>query len=281
MRKFFRKVGRVARRAYNSDAGKQIRKVTRQRYGSWRRPNLGALAKDVLQLKNVINAEKKRYDIASFSTATQLGQYAWNGTVNANAYIHLDITPSPSQGTSNSSRNGSSIKLSSSYMQFMLYQQANTAHPMRVCFEIFLVKAGYEANNSTQAFKIFEANQWIANEQSGTAIIDYNSERKVDYYDQYKCLYRKTVVLQPDSTSSMVSIKNVKIPIKWMRGKGHHIRFAGDGTTISNGQLILFIRADSGNAGSTAGGITTAAPVTGANTGAQIQYDIKHYYYDN
>lgn len=281
MRKYFRRIKRVAKRAYNSPAGKAVRKVTRQRYGTWRRPNVSAITRDVSMLKNMINAEKKRFDICSVSSATQLGQYAWNGTTNSNAYFQLDITPTPSQGLTASTRNGASIKLTSSYMQFMLYQQSATAHPMKFIFEIYLTKGQPQAVNSTTAFQVYAGNQWIANEQSGTAIIDYNSERQQDYFGQYKCLYRKVVSMAPDSTSSMTSIKNVKIPIKWFGGKGHHIRYVGDGTTVANGQLVLYIRCDSGNAGGTAGGITNAAPVTAANTGAQLQYDIKHYFYDN
>lgn len=281
MATYFRRAKRAVKRAYNSKAGKAIRKVTRQRYGTWRKPNVGQLVKDVSLLKNMVNAEKKRTDIASVSAATQLGQYAWNGTVNSNAYFHLDITPTPTQGVTYSTRSGASIKLSTSYMQFMLYQQSATAHPMKFIFEIFEYFGGYEVTNANQAFKIFAANQWIANEQSGTAIIDYNSERQPDYFSQYKCLYRKVVSMAPDSTSSMTSIKNVKIPIRWGKN-GRHIRFNGDaGTTVTAGQLILFIRCDSGNAGATAGGLTTACPVSAANTGAQLQYDIKHYYYDN
>lgn len=281
MRKFFRRAKRVVKRAYNSKAGKALRKVTRQRYGTWSRPNVSAIARDVSMLKNVINSEKKRFNIATGVNAIQIGQYAWNGSVNSNAYFQLDITPTPSEGLTYSTRNGASIKLASSFMQLQFYQQSATQHPMKFIIEIFLTKGQSQPTNSSTAFQVFQANKFIANEQSGTAIIDYNSERHPDYFNNYKRLYKKTVYMIPDATSSMVAIKNVKIPIKWMGGRGHHIRFAGDSTTVNQGQLVMYVRCDSGNAGGTAGGITNAAPVTAANTGAQLQYDIVHYYYDN
>lgn len=279
MRNFFRKVGRVARRAYRSKAGKAIRKVTRQRYGTWRSPNVGAIAKDVSMLKGMINAEKKRITQSS-SAQTQIGQYAWNGTVNSNAYFVLDVTPSPSQGTTLSTRNGASIKLSSSYLQFQFYQQSATQHPMKFRIYLIQVKGGIQTP-ATVASQFLQPNKFIALEQSGTAIYDYNSERHPDYFNQYRVIRKKDVFLMPDATSSMVAIKNVKLPVRYGRGKGHHIRFQGDTGNLANGQLVCLIVADSGNAGGTAGGITTAAPVSAANTGAILQYDFVHYYYDN
>lgn len=278
MRNFFRKVGRVARRAYRSKAGKAIRKVTRQRYGTWRSPNVAAITRDVSMLKSMINAEKKRFNINA-TAQNQIGQYAWNGTVNSNAYFVADWTPFPSQGATNSTRNGSSIKLTSSYIQLQLYQQSATQHPMKFRFYLIQVLGAYQAP-ATVATQFLQANKFIAAEQSGTAIYDYNSQRNPDYFGHYKVIARRDIYLMPDATSSMVSIKDIKIPVKY--GKtGHHIRFQGDTSNISNGELVALIVADSGNAGGTAGGITTAAPVSAVNIGAIFQYDVVHYYYDN
>lgn len=262
---------KTLKRAYNSKIGKKIRKITGDRYGRGAKQLLikgvPQLTRDVLMLKKMVNAEKKR--IVQNNGGYTVGQCSVNGQ----GFLAFEVTPVMSQGNTNSTRNGSSIKLNSSYMKLQFLHQSNTTQPIRLkCYLISV--PGLPTTNITGFINnMFSANPFI----TGGTIRDYNSQPNPDFFRQYRIIRKTSVYLPPDNYSGAMSIKDVAIPVKF---RNHHVRFNGDTDTITAGQLIFLVMADSGNMGGTTSTLGNI-PVTGASTGAILNYNIIHYYYDN
>lgn len=266
VRKYFRRMARKGKR--------MVKRAIKKRYGTWKSPKLGNVVKDVMFLKTMINAEKKRYRFAS-SAQQAVSQV----TANASGHWVFDCTPTPTQGSGFSERNGSSIKVHSSYMKFQFYQQANTTQPIRLRMYYILVK-GDPALTNTVVTEFLAANQWIYNQNTVT-IRDFNSVRNPDYYGDYRVLQTKTFMLKPDAYSGQTQIKDIVIKHKYNRGKGHHIRFDANSQTLSNGQLVLLCVADNGNQSGATASTLNGIPTSGVLSGAVFNYDITHYYIDN
>lgn len=239
------------------------------------------LAKKVASLASMVNAEKSRVDFTISSVL--VGQYNQTAAaVASDASYIADITPIPSQGDTVTSRQSASIKLHSSFMKIQFYQEGNNAiNPIRGNIWFFLVK-GTPQVPATFKTNVFTPNPCLTGASYANLIYDYNCNLNPDYFGQYKILRRIPFTVQPSSVSaSQVMIKDVIIPWKWFRGKGHHIRYNANTTTVTDGQIIMFIHVDNGNIGGTAGVANSGVPVTTTNSGLFMNYDIKHYYYDN
>ena len=227
--------------------------------------SLAKVAYDVARLASMVNAEKKRLDISI--SGIPVGQV----NINATGSLVADITPAPAQNVTYNGRVGSSIKLHSSFMQFQLWSQSLSVSEMRGKIEIFIVKGTPQALPGI-INSIYEANTF-------STVVDYNSERNPDYYGQYLRIYSKKFYLKQESQNNQTAVTSFKIPMKYFRGKGHHIRYDKNTSSITDGQMVLCVTMDAGNIAASASSLTV--PVTIATSGALLSYDIKHYYYDN
>nr|WAE42348.1 MAG: capsid protein [Cressdnaviricota sp.] len=255
-----------AKKTYN-----KAKKVVKKRYFSgkgYSKPKMVQMAKDVSMLKGLVNAEKKRYIINS---TTPLLVAQLNGNSSGNAI--LDVTPIPTEGVTYSTRNGASIKLHSALFRFQIYQQVNRISPMKLKFYLFYVKG---LPQSTGSMNLLVANPFISG-----AINDYNSNRNVDFFGEYQIIKTWTVSLKDENVANDTTIKEIQIPIKFNKGKGHHIRFNGDNNSVANGQIALFMVGDSGNISAVTVSTITPVPITGLLTGCNINYNFTYYYYDN
>lgn len=232
------------------------------------------VVKDVAYLKSMINAEKKRLDIVSNSSLA-LGQV----NANASGQYTMDITPIAPENDTFSGRSGSSIKLHSSYMKFQFWQMSSGVNPTKGMIYLVQVK-GAPQTPATFAGNMFMPNQWISL-QNSVPLLDINSELNPDYFGTYRILKKQRFYVKQDSLGNQHIPVNVTIPMKYYRGKGHHIRFTGDSNTVVDGQLVMIILVDNGNASITGASSLVGIPVQSGATGLYFQYDIKHYYYDN
>jgi hypothetical protein len=266
----FKKIARVARRAYNSKAGKLVRKTTGDRYGRGSQiltKGIPQMLKDVNMLKGIINSQKKRYDITVSNTT--VGQC----NINASGYYVGDISPTPTENVTFNGRIGSSIKLHSTFTTMQFYHQTSTSAPINIKIYWVLVK-GATQTPSTVITNMFSPNTF-------TSIVDYNSQLNPDYFGEYKILRCKKIHLPIDSYSGVSVIKTVQFGHKWFRGRGHHIRFNQDTTTVTDGQVIQIVLADCGNTNSATASTLSNTAVLGTSTGVVMNFDIKHYYYNN
>lgn len=251
--------------------GKKIVRAAKKRYVRKGNVNVGKIMKDVSYLKSVLNPEKKTFQYTN--TDQGLGQCAGN----VSAFYVSDITPLPSQGTTSVTRNGNSIRLHSSYCKFQFQQQsANVQSPMRLKIQIIQVMGTpYTTLGGLAIPAMYNANSFI----TGGSIIDYNSDRNTNTFGTFKVLREKRVTLPANIISGQHMVKTISFGMKY---KSHHVKFTTDGSNaIQQGQILLLILADNGNASTGTVSTLSGTQATAINTGALMQQDVTHYFYDN
>lgn len=239
-------------------------------------PNIAGMARQVASMAQMINAEKK---ILSIGAANQLavGQNVGQVNVNVSGALAFDLTPLMPTGSGVSDRTGNSIKLHSSYFQFQIQQQtSNTVAPVQVRIEMWANPA-HTQDQSTILNDLYVANPF-------TGIIDYHSARNPDHFNDYTKIMSKVCYLPVDSLATQISTKQIAIPFKWNKGKGHHVRYTGTGSTnyltdIQAGQVFLVYFASCGNSGAIISSLNV--PLQGASSGTTVKMSYRHYYYDN
>lgn len=256
-------------KGYIKRKGKRAISFAKKRYTStagYLRYN--KLAEDVMRLKSIINAEKKQYSLA-VGTAS-IGQVNVN---NEGAYC-VDITPPIPQGSSDSQRNGDSVKLTTAVMMCQFWQQADCSQPVKVIIEIIQVQGSPQSTGNVLQ-QYLKPNPYI----TGADIRDAESMLDQDYRQQYRILFKRTVIVPPDSTSGGQQIKSFKFPMKFGKN-GMHIKYAENSTVTASGQIILLIRADNGNIGGTDSTLPNVITKL-KNTGLSMNRNIEYYYFDN
>lgn len=247
--------------SYLSGLASRAGNMIKDRYISNGYPRYMNIINDLVTLKELINIEKKRYDVAA--NAALVGQ------VNANATgtFVVDATPVPTQGVSYQQRTGSSIKIVSAYHEYTFINQTNNNHKTEVQIEYWMIK-GAPQTGSTFLSDIYNVNP-------GTNLIDLMSDIDPDYRGQAKCFMKKRFTVPAPHYSGQLVQKVVKVPMKLQ----HHVRFNDDTATVTDGQIIVIIRADSGNYGlvSTVNNMLTQQTLSGLT----FNYDLKYYYVDN
>lgn len=263
----------MAFKKYVARQRRRFGRFTKKRYGTWKNPKLTNIIKDVKLLKDVINAEKKRFTISGYGQ--NIGQVFGTGS----GHYNTDLTPTMAQGTTYQTRNGSSIKLHSMYLKLQFTQQTGCVAPIR--FKIYILKTvgKTQSNLNTYSTEILQPNPFV----SGTGnIYDLNSSFNPDNYGQIKIVATKKCYMPVDNISGQTQLRDCEIKIKWNKGKGHHVRFDKDTTTVTDGQIWMLIVADNGNASSgTPNTATSGVPQTAVSTGMSFSFNAVHYYYDN
>jgi len=243
------------------------------------------MAKDIMYLKSVLNPEKKRFE-AALDVATKIGQI--NATNPAGTVVitdgsyFIDCTPVPTQGVTYSTRNGASIKLHSSIWHFQFVQELNTISEIKLTLELFDVD-GETYTGFNYIKERYLVNPFVKDTISGTPIgvRDKNSQINPDNFMKGKCIARRNLTLKADTVSGARNIIDLKLPVLYNKGKGHHVRFDKDGQAVEHGQLLLCIRADRGNIGTVTATNVTGVPDTAVNTGCNVVWNRVDYFYDN
>lgn len=241
--------------------------------------NIQAIAQDVAGLARMINAEKKIYSISSsneLALAVGVGQV--NATVSGTRIF--DISPLIEQNVSASGRTGDSLKITSAYFQFMVSQQANCVIGNRCSIELWHYNGGAVISVADVATHLFKPTVF-------STVIDYQSARNEDFIGDFRLARRMVVNIPAEQVSGSRTVRYINMPIKFNKGKGHHIRYTGSTITnnpltdIANGrsQLFLIYRAESGNRSSVVS--TLNVPQTGITTGLEVTASYTMYYYDN
>lgn len=268
MAKFFKKTLRkIGRKVYKKTGLKNP--IKKGRLSSSRMYNnaskVAKVAAEVAILKRLVNAEKKRI------TTGVNNQFV--GQVNGNSsgmYIY-DITPYPSQGITAETRNGASIKWTTSYLQLQFIHMSATQSTIKG--KIYIIKTRDVINSSTLQQQFFMPSPFI----TSTSIYDINSPREQDYFKDFTVLRTRNFTVSCDQISGQTVQKIVKMPLKF----GHHVKFNDNTNVLTNGQVFMIIVCDSGNiatsAVSTVGNISNTAP----NTGLNLCWSITNYYVDN
>lgn len=258
MKKIFRKTYRA------------IKRTARKRYvkktGALK---LGKIAKDVMSLKKMVNAEKKH--LTTDIENANVGQV----NINASGHYLVDVTPTPTQGTGFSNRVGQSIKQHSSYYVFQFQRMAGISNPcaQRLKLQWVLVMGQPYTTPSNATDKFLKNNPFI----DGTPVYDIHSERRPEYFKDFRVLRTKYVYFPENNQANQFIIKTVKVGLKY---KNLHVKWSGNTATHSIGQILLYITADNGNMGGTNSTLDDV-PQTTAFTGTTFDWYVTHYWYDN
>lgn len=114
----------------------------------------------------------------------------------------------------------------------------------------------------------------------GVSIYDLTSNRNVDNFKNYRIIHRQKLYLPPEDQAGQVSMRTFQIGKRFGKN-GHMVRYGSpDFPDVLSGQMVLVIRADTGNSStsaSTIGGIINQS----ADTGAWLKSNITYYYIDN
>lgn len=229
---------------------------------------LPKLARDINILKSIINSEKKRLTLSNRDM--NIGQLA-NAT--GSGHWLIDMTPNPSQGLGYQNKIGSSIKLHSTHFDFQFTGQTSTISAIKLKIEVIKVEGLPYSNVQDIMGKYILPNNFL----TGGSIYDVSSARDPDYFKNFRVLKRRYITLPADQMTGDVPLRQVSMGLKY---KNHHVRNNDNDPTLSQGQILILITADRGNAGSVLSTVGGAA-ITTPNTGVRFGYDITHYFYDN
>ena len=258
----------MAVKKYFKRAVSVVKKAAKKRYvakaGGLR---MTQLYKDVALVKKSLNVEKK--NIQSIVTSNiNVGQCSVNADTGQAFY---DVTPAITQGVGYDQMTGNSVKLTSMALFGQIKQMSATQHPMRIKVCLFRTVGQPQPVNTIQVSNL------LFDKNPITTCTDYNSQRNVNFFKDYKIIKTQYVYLQPDPTSGELMIKDFKFIMKM----SHHLKWNNNTTTLTNGQLGIAFFADSGNTSAVTASTLPNIPIQKINSGATVQFYTKFYYVDN
>lgn len=246
----------IMKKIYNKSKKftRPVKKTFRKRY--LREDNTmkyNRLYKDVMTLKNMVNAEKKNADTTD-TAVYQLAQYA--GALTGSQSIL--ITPTIAQGASEDQRNGDSIKVCSMVLQIQVKNNASlTLQDMNYKFYIVRQPINPVATGTVPSV--------LLQPSVFSGVIDYNSNRDYQNFQDLEVMgvIKGSLKYNSNSAVGMYSSKNHLFARKF----DFHIRYDKGTTTIINNPIYLVAVCDSGDR-------------SGTNE-ITFQYSNKLYFYDN
>lgn len=236
----------------------------KKKYNNKKKSNYSSLATQLKQM-SIYRGEKKKIAVAN-ETVNYVGQC----NVNNDANYFYDMTPAPVVGDGSSNREGEQIRLYSSVLRLSFGQQDNCSAERRIKITIM------EVLGTPQSVGTVEGQYLTTNPMTG--IRDYYSNPNTAYRAQYKIIATRHVTIPADKVGGQRTFKDTQINLKYNKGWGHLIRYAGVSTSV--GQLVMIVQCNLGNTSSISAS-TLPVYVNGMTTGVQLKYNIEHYYYDN
>jgi hypothetical protein len=256
-------------------AVKSAKRFVKKRYNIGKKkrggPNTGQIAADVMKLMTMVNAEKKIYNLPLQSNL--VAQVA----INLTGAQCFDVTPMMAQGADQFQRNGISIKLHSQLWQIQIQQSSGALSGNTLHMELWY-NSGPTRDQATLLTDMYDPSIF-------SGVIDMTSTRNPDHFKDYRLLRKFSKKLHDPAYAGDLVNATFTIPIKFNRGKGHHLRYTGAGYTnyladVQSGQIFLIMRADNGNRSpSTASTLPVA--VTAVSTGILVKWANKTWFYDN
>lgn len=230
------------------------------------------LAKDVSILKGIINSEKFRLETQIPTTGNvAIGQVDGNSS----GHFIADVTPYPSQGDGYNNRQGNSIRWKSSHYSFFFRRQSTAQGPCKIHIQFIKVIGEPYTTPSNILGRFIEPNRWI----SGGSIYDTASDRKPEYYRQFRVIRSKTYYFKNlDYANQPAQQKTVNIGFKL---SNHHVKWNNNSNTLAQGQVLMLITMDTGNCSTSTVSTLDDIVNTGTSTGMIMNCNRVDYYYDN
>ncbi len=236
----------------SDEARKYGRKFTHHRYGTWTKPKMANVYKDVAMLKALVNVEKKRALVSAANI--KVARYDTAG-INTGAQI-LDITPVITQGDAGNQRNGNSLKLQSLFMDLWVEQQSATVNNLSLNVKVICVPED-SSTSGDPLTQFYQPNLF-------TNVIDSGSNRDPEYFTRFKVIKNLTVNIKEDNLAGGNYNRQLKVPLKL----GTHLKYNTDASTTSTKNRYFMI-------------CTCDQGANVSNSGVSINYGITYFYTDN
>lgn len=262
-------VRKIGRKAYKATGYKNPMKKGRL-MASRVTSQLPKLMKDINMLKGIINSEKFR--IESQASGVQVGQV--NG--NTSGHYLVDFTPLPSQGDGFNNRQGQSIRWKTSHFSMFFTRQGSNQAAMNVKIQLIKVIGEPYTSASSILGRFIEPNRWV----TGATVYDTASDRKPEYFKQYRVLRTVKVHLPAPQYSGAVASQQ-KLVNFGLKLPNHHVKWNNNSNTLADGQVLCLITVDTGNCSTTTASTALNITNTAVGTGLVMAYNKVDYYYDN
>jgi len=231
---------------------------------------LPKLMKDVSMLKGIINSEKFR--IESQASGIQIGQL--NG--NTSGHYLADFTPLPSQGDGYNNRQGNSIRWKSAHYSMFLTRQGSNQSACKVQIQLIKVIGEPYTSPSSILGRFIEPNGWV----TGATVYDTASDRKPEYFKQYRVLITININFPAPQYASAVSTQQ-KVINFGLKLPNHHVKWNNNSNTMADGQVLCLITMDTGNCSTVTASTALNVTNTAVGTGLVMAWNKVDYYYDN
>lgn len=242
------------------------------------------LAKKVAKLSKQVALMKPEKKLLTGQITNYIGQVSGNDA----AYLALDMTPSPLQGTSENTRTGSQITATGFFSQIQITPMSANVCSGLVQIELWKIN-GFPSLNaytfvtspaglaSNPAELIYNSNLFINN--SVKPIIDVNSLRNMDFNKDFTLIRRKSVYF-PERSDTTVSTRAKTIKFSAKFKDGHLISFNKNTSTITNGTYFILFKTNIGNVSTTTASTLNNIPLTAINTGFTMSMNFTNFYTD-
>lgn len=254
---------------------RKARKYAKKRYvrkgaGYGTGIRLNKLAQDIRLIKGALNTEKKYAEKQEVFNAGQV-----DGQVSA--HHALNLLPNIGNGTSGiGQRVGNSIKLTGISVKFQVIAQDPQFRVAEGKFRFII----YEDKDNVRTSR--DGLEEMYDENQITGLLDYNSERNLATFKNFRILCNKTfkvpdgndatggATLQPTFFSRHFSLKT-----------NHHVKYEPGTNNQLSGRLHYAIIFDHGNTSDTVVSTNTNIPVTQTSSGYKFNLVIRTWYVDN
>lgn len=244
---------------------KNLKKNIKRRYfrgKGYKNPKLVQMAKDILTLKNMVNAEKKRVTHQATNEVAQTGTgVTGTNPTNSGMVVIRDLFYTPPVGSAgtnpHNTRMGDSIKTCSYHLDFRV-KSLNTNSPIRG--KIYLVRL-----NSKDAQAYNDVHEMVLTPSVFDGKYDVHSPLNYEEMKNYTIIAQKKVYVSGDSDTNQIQSKYVS-----MGGKlGFHQRYETGTNQIDLNELALIYVSDDDSS------------LVGTGKRLEIQSAGTMYYYDN
>lgn len=229
----------------------------------------GKILRDIKLIKESLNTEKKFVDQQVVFTTAQ----AFGNLGGEHAGLVLPAIP---QGVSGSQRIGNSIKMTGLAVKFQVIAQDSLFRVAEGKFRFLIFENMDQTEGSIQGLqKLYDPNQI-------TGLTDYNSERNLAEFKNFRILCNKTFKV-PDGNDATGA--NTLQPTFFSRHfamkLNHHVKYDGTSTDQISGRLHYALLWDHGNHSTSVVSTNTNIPVTQINSGYKVNLVMKSWFVDN
>lgn len=253
----------MPRKSMFTRATRYVKKAVKSRYYN---KNKGAvrfnrIARDVYNLKQAINSEKKHH--LKIPETQHFAQYT--NFASGSGHKLIEITPEIPQGTGANSRVGNQVKLTGACLEFLMSK--DIALTGTIAYKIYIIRQ-INGNVPMEVEDFLSANHFI----SAMTVYDTASQRNQQQMSNFRVVKTLYGRFQQDqngiTTADQANMirRNFTVPLKFT--KDNMIRYNTNGSTTSiNSRYYVLAVASNGD--------------TGNNTGVYLSQYIKWYYVDN